>query len=97
VVVRAPNGRFLGIAPKAGVSSSRLGTRLAPRSPKRFSSTGNLDYNGGPVLHSSAAYLILWDPSASGIPSGSRALLQRYLTDAAADRTTQTVVVRLRA
>src|SRR5947208_946111 len=83
VVVRGPNGHVLGITPKKGVSPASVGTTVALRAP-RTSSSGNLDYHGGPVLHSSAAYLIFWDPS-NGISSSSRSLLQQYLTDAAVD------------
>jgi hypothetical protein len=45
----------------------------------------NLSYGGGPVLHSSAPYLVFWIPNGESIPAGSRSLLRRYLTDVAAD------------
>jgi PKD repeat protein len=89
VVVQGPNGRVLGITPKAGVSAASLGARVAPRAIKRTSANGNLDYNGGPVLHSSRAYLIVWDPSNS-ISLKSRSLLQQYLADTATDSSSPT-------
>jgi PKD repeat protein len=68
----------VGVNPRAAGSVPR-GRAL------HFSANGNLDYNGGSVLHSSAPYLIFWDPSGTGISSSSRALFSRYFTDVAAD------------
>ena len=45
---------------------------------------GLLDFHGGQVIHSSAPYLVFWDPS-SLISASSRNLLARYLTDVAHD------------
>ena len=84
VLVRGAGGHVLGITPKAGVRTASLGARVAPRSVKRTSANGNLDYNGGIVLHSSASYLVFWDPSGK-ISSTSRSLLQQYLADTATD------------
>ncbi len=47
--------------------------------------TGKLSYGGGAVLHSSAPYLVFWTPSGESIPASSRSLMERYLTDVAAD------------
>ena len=58
---------------------------LAALAPSASAATGNLSYQGGPVLHSSAPYLVFWTPGGESIPAGSEALLQRYLTDTAAD------------
>ncbi len=44
-----------------------------------------LPYNGGAVLHSSRPYLIFWTPPGESIPFGSESLIERYLTDVAAD------------
>jgi PKD repeat protein len=50
---------------------------------------GTVCYQGGPVLHSTDPYLIYWDPSGAGpnplIPPATVTLLNRYLTDVAAD------------
>jgi PKD repeat protein len=48
------------------------------------STTGDLNYNGGPVLHGSAPYLVFWDPN-SLISASEKSLLERYFADAAAD------------
>jgi hypothetical protein len=54
------------------------------RSPQK-SSTEALSWHGGPVVHSSRPYLIFWTPPGESIASSSQALLERYLTDLAAD------------
>lgn len=43
-----------------------------------------MDYNGGPVVHSSAPYLVFWDPNGH-ITARSQEVLKQYLSDAAAD------------
>jgi hypothetical protein len=54
--------------------------------PSAASAAGaSLSYGGGPVLHSSAPYLVFWTPEGESIPASSEALLERYLADAAAD------------
>jgi hypothetical protein len=47
-------------------------------------SEGNLHYRGGPVLHSSAPFLVFWTPAGESIPARSRSLMARYFTDVAA-------------
>ncbi|MDQ6778812.1 MAG: PKD domain-containing protein [Actinomycetota bacterium] len=95
VVVKLPNGQLAGIAFRPGVNPASIpGVRLLARSltgKSHAKSNGNLDYNGGPVLHSAAPYLIYWDPS-SGILAHSRSVLNQYLTDAAAASGTATDV-----
>jgi PKD repeat protein len=83
VVVRGANGRFQGITPRVAVPAHAVGSVPKGRA-LHTSNNGNLDYNRGSVLHSSAPYLIFWDPSAE-ISSTSRDLLERYFTDVAAD------------
>lgn len=86
VVVHEPNGRLLGVTPRAGINPASIpGSVAAQHAASPFSSDGNLDYNGGPVLHSSAPYLIFWTPSGESIAAGSESLLERYFTDVAAD------------
>src|SRR5947209_15456694 len=85
VVVRTPSGHFLGITPKPNVTPSSVSGARVSRAATRTSGNGNLDYNGGAVLHSSAPYLIFWDPSGTGIPAASRSLLTQYFSDVAAD------------
>jgi hypothetical protein len=45
----------------------------------------SLSYQRGPVLHSSAPYLVFWTPSRESIPARSQALMERYFADVAAD------------
>jgi PKD repeat protein len=86
VVVHEPNGRLLGVTPRAGINPASIpGSVAAQHAASPFSSNGNLDYNGGPVLHSSAPYLIFWTPSGESMAAGSESLLERYFTDVAAD------------
>src|SRR5205807_1997786 len=86
-VVHLPDGHFLGVTPHRGTPASNLpgavarsAAALAPNSD-----TGALSYHAGPVVHSSAPYLIFWTPSGETIASSRRLLLTRYFTDVAAD------------
>jgi len=86
VVVHQRNGHFLGVTPRRGVSPASIpGSVAAANGASGFSSTGNLAYTGGPVIHSSAPYLIFWTPSGESIAASSQALLERHFTDVAAD------------
>lgn len=46
-----------------------------------------LSYGGGPVLHANRTHVIFWQPSGSGLSfePGYKALVERFLTDVAAD------------
>jgi PKD repeat protein len=85
VVVHTPSGQFLGIVPHGGVAAASIPGSVAAQHGANLSSNGTLNYHGGPVTHSSAAYLVFWTPNGFSIPASSRALLQRYFTDSAAD------------
>jgi PKD repeat protein len=85
VVVHTPSGQFLGIVPHSGVAPASIPGSIAAQRGTSFSSNGTLNYHGGPVVHSSAAYLIFWTPNGFSIPASSKTLLQRYFTDSAAD------------
>ncbi len=85
VVVHTPNGQFLGILPHRGITPGSIPGSIPAQHGSNLSSNGNLSYHGGPVVHSSAAYLIFWTPSGFSIPSSSQALIQRYFTDSVAD------------
>jgi hypothetical protein len=50
-----------------------------------FAASGQLQWHGGPVLHSSRPYLIFWTPPPESIASSSQALMARFFTDVAAD------------
>jgi hypothetical protein len=46
--------------------------------------TGDVRWNGGPVLHSEDPYLVFWTPGGHSIPSSSRTVMARYMSDVAA-------------
>jgi PKD repeat protein len=50
-----------------------------------YAANGNMDYNGGPVVHSMAPYLIYWVPSGETFSSTTQNLITRYFTDVAHD------------
>jgi PKD repeat protein len=87
VVVHDPNGQLLSVAPIKGVNPTSIpGSVAAQHAAAPLSSNGNLDYNGGPVVHSSAPYLIFWRPPGETIGSAAtESLLQSYFIDTAAD------------
>src|SRR4051794_499095 len=69
-----PHGKFLGVVP-----TRQLAKKAGP------AANGNLDYNGGPVMHSLKAYVIYWQPSGTYIPPSYRALIEQQLKDVGAD------------
>ena len=75
VVIQTPQGR-VGYLPLKGEG---------PPGPSRLNAFGNLDYHGGPVMHSNAEYAIYWDPTGSAFPAGYTAAVTKYLEDVAAD------------
>jgi PKD repeat protein len=87
VVVHTPAGRFFGVMPRAGVALSRTAGGSLHASPNvaTVTSTGALEYHGGPVLHTTRPYLIFWDPAGTAIDATARALFSRYMADTAAD------------
>lgn len=82
---RQPAAHFGGVTLRSEVDPVAVpDVLLAPRS-LGASTSGNLVYHGGPVVHASAPYLIFWTPSGESIPARSQSLMRRYLTDVAAD------------
>ena len=47
----------------------------------------SVSWQGGPVLQSSAPYLVYWDPSGNQTLAGWKPLLSQFLADSAADTT----------
>jgi len=47
-------------------------------------SSGNLQYNGGPVMHSDANYAIYWEPSGYSTTSTYKSIVGGYFTNVAA-------------
>jgi hypothetical protein len=94
-------GASLLLAPAAGAFVSktpaghRFGVMLRPRAAQarlakgkgnRGSTSGAVQYHGGPVLHSETPYLIFWEPGGTHvIAPSSKSVLTQYLTDASRD------------
>jgi hypothetical protein len=68
-----PAGKIRGVVPAHGQSS---------RLPKR---TSNLNYNGGPVMHTNTVYAIYWVPPGYTVSSNYESLINRYFGDVAHD------------
>ncbi len=77
VAAQARGGRFFGVV---------RDVRSAPH-PPAGAHAADLPYLGGPVLHSNWTHLIFWEPSGSGLnyDPGYQSLIERFLTDVAAD------------
>jgi PKD repeat protein len=86
VVTHQPNGRFLSVAPRRGVPAASIaGSVAAQHAAVPLSSNGNLDYHSGPVMRSSAPYLIFWEPAGEAIGAATKSVLESYFADVAAD------------
>lgn len=80
-IIRLANGHAAGVQLRDGVGAPGTPSPFAsPFASGASTSGGTLLYNGGPVLHSTAPYLVFWDPSA-GISASSESLMERYLAD----------------
>jgi hypothetical protein len=83
------HGRPLGIVPPAS-QTGRLERAAGPAPPTDQCPTGqtpaecNLDYQGGPVMHSSTTYAIYWVPSGYVVSTGYESLINQYFADVAA-------------
>ena len=87
VLVRVGPHQVAGVTPISGVNpASAPGSFAKPGSlaGSEFSSNGNLDYNGGPILHASSPFLIFWDPG-SQLSAADKTLFERYFADVAHD------------
>lgn len=75
-VIHNPHGHFLGVLPSTlHRPSSNAGTA---------NGTPPLSYHGGPVLHSSKAFVIFWVPPGYYYPAGAKSEVAQYFTDVAA-------------
>jgi hypothetical protein len=74
--VHNPRGHFLGVLP----STLHHGTLAAGKA----NGAPPLTYHGGPVQHSSKAYVIFWVPSGYYYPANVKAEVAQYFTDVAA-------------
>ena len=84
-VLHLSGGQFASVAPRQGVAVTALPGAVAHASPLSGTTSGQLAYNGGPVVHASTPYLIFWTPPGQSLPAGTPSLLTRYFTDVAAD------------
>lgn len=75
-VIHNPRGRFLGVLP------STLHRGSSTTGPAN--GTPPLTYHGGPVLHSSKAYVIFWVPAGYYYPASVKAEVAQYFTDVGA-------------
>ena len=89
VLVHTGNGHVAGVMLRNHVSPKSLRGSFDKQSSKPTSGVvgteGDVNYNGGPVLHATTPYLIFWDPSGNPIASGDKTLLERFFNDVAAD------------
>lgn len=83
--VRTPNGRVAGITLRSGISAAAA-KRLTPLRGAEGASAPDdaVQYNDGVVLHSESPFLIFWDPGGD-IPAHSQVVMERYMSDVAAD------------
>ena len=85
VVVQVGPHQRAGVMPARGVNPASIrGSYAKPGAAKKFAANGNLDYNGGIVLHGEAPYLIFWDPN-NQIAAADKALYERFFADSAHD------------
>ncbi len=82
VIINESNGHKLGVTLQRGATPPPASS---PSHQAGSSWNGSLGYYGGPVFHSSTAYIVYWTPSGESIPTNSKNLLQRFMTDTAAD------------
>ncbi len=92
LVARLSDGASVGVQLHAGVNPAAVpgaqngAVLAAARSLERpQDASQDVSYNGGGVLHTVRPYLVFWDPSGRLASSPAGLLLQRYLTDVAAD------------
>ncbi len=89
VLVHTGNGHVAGVMLRNHVNPKSLRGSFDKQSSKPTSGVvgteGDVNYNGGPVLHATTPYLIFWDPSGNPIASGDKTLLERFFNDVAAD------------
>ncbi len=84
-VILRVHGHLVGVQLGAGPGAAGQAAAGTQFMAQGLGDNGDVDYNGGPVLHSSDPFLVFWDPSGTGIPAPARNLLEQYLTDVATD------------
>ncbi len=82
VVTNTPDGGRIGYLPLSQAASPSGGAPIHSTVP-----TGEppLEWHGGPVMHSHAAYAILWAPSGFSFPAGYAGAIEAFFKNVAAD------------
>ena len=83
--MRNNKGQIAGVLLHNHANATSLSGALIRAASSPASTQGNVDYHGGPVLHASTPYFIFWDPGPDTISTGTKARLQQYFSDVAAD------------
>jgi PKD repeat protein len=80
-------GRVYGVMPNRGAlaGATHESAGVLPALTSVAAPAGNVNYQGGPVLHSAAPYVIYWDPTGTGITARSEQVIDQYLTDVSTD------------
>jgi hypothetical protein len=80
-------GHIRGIVTANTKAGRALRARLQNRGPLGIGTPGtssNLQYNGGPVMHSDANYAIYWEPSGYTTSSAYKTVINSYFGNVAA-------------
>ncbi len=78
-------GRIRGIVTANTAAGRALAYKLAHRGAGSVAAgSNNLQYNGGPVMHSDANYAIYWEPSGYGTTSTFKNIVNTYFGNVAA-------------
>ena len=86
VVLKTVSGHRFSLRFRAGHSTANgLSAVTTGASGTKAASVGDVRWRGGPVLHSEHPYLVFWAPAGHSIPSSSRTVLARYMSDVATD------------
>jgi hypothetical protein len=91
-VVAQIGGHAYGFTPIRGVNVAALPSvqralRASGRSasgPQPYDKTGQLNYHGGPVMHSVTTHVVYWDPSGE-FTATTKSIVKKFFTDLAAD------------
>lgn len=82
IVTNTPGGGRIGYVPVNEAASPSGGAPIPRTVP---SGKPPLEWHGGPVMHSHAAYAIFWAPSGFSFPAGYTAAIEAYFENVAAD------------
>jgi hypothetical protein len=95
IVANTPGGGRVGYVPMNEATSPT--GRAAPIHSTVPTGEPPLEWHGGPVMHSHAAYAIFWAPSGFSFPSGYTAAIEAFFENVAADSRRSTNVYSVAA